>query len=247
MTDGPAPEHEWCRPPRHRHHGLGHRWRTRVVAGTIIAGGTVLGWAVPHWEPHLPRVGLDYQASTAQATLAAIAGAMITLSGFIVTAITVVAQTVQGMSPRLVGALRHVGRYTAAFALLVGTALYALTALSQINSERIPRTTVTLAVAFVLLDAVALPYLLGSLREAVTGGGPAPGRDRRAAPSRHRAGIRRAPHGTDGVPCGCAHRAPARDRGLRRLRYRGSRSGRSHPGSMIRPRPCRLSTRSRTA
>ncbi|MEX5635298.1 DUF2254 family protein [Parafrankia sp. FMc2] len=107
MTDSPAPEYEWCRPPRQRYRGLGHRWRTRVVAGAIIAGGTVLGWAVPHWEPRLPRIGLEYQASTAQATLAAIAGAMITLSGFIVTAITVVVQTVQGMSPRLVGALRQ--------------------------------------------------------------------------------------------------------------------------------------------
>src|ERR1700754_4703794 len=102
------------RPARHRHHGRGRYWRTRAVAVTIVAAGTVLGWAVPHWEPHLPRIGLDYRASTAQATLAAIAGAMITLSGFIVTAITVVVQTVQGTSPRLVGALRHMGRYTAA-------------------------------------------------------------------------------------------------------------------------------------
>jgi uncharacterized membrane protein len=177
----PAPER--CRPPRRRR-GPAGRWRARALASALIGGGTALGWAVPRWEPQLPWLALDYQAATAQATLAAIAGAMITLSGFVVTAIILVVQTAQGMSPRLVGALRHMGRYTAAFALLVGTALYALTALSGINSERVPRLTVTVAVGLVLINAIALPYLLGSLRDAVTGGGMA-----RAVGERLRAAI----------------------------------------------------------
>ncbi|MFD9129956.1 DUF2254 domain-containing protein [Kitasatospora sp. NPDC059571] len=129
------------------------------------------GWAVPHWESDLPSAGLDYAAGTAQAALGAIAGAMITLAGFVVTAITLVVQTVQAMSPRLVGALHQLGRYLFVFAALVGTAVYALVVLSGINDDRVPRTAVTLGVALVLVDSVAVLHLLVRLRQAVTGGG----------------------------------------------------------------------------
>ncbi|ALV31685.1 hypothetical protein [Streptomyces sp. CdTB01] len=59
------------------------------------AAGAPPGWALPRWEQHLPSTGLHFDASTAQATLAALAGSMITLAGFVVTAITITIQTVQ--------------------------------------------------------------------------------------------------------------------------------------------------------
>lgn len=79
------------------------RARSQVTALVLVAAGAVLGWGLPVWERHLPAQGLGFDASTAQATLAAIAGGMITLAGFVVTAITLVVQTVLNMSPRLVG------------------------------------------------------------------------------------------------------------------------------------------------
>ncbi|GAA2881416.1 DUF2254 domain-containing protein [Streptomyces mexicanus] len=97
---------------------------------------------------------------------------MITLAGFVVTAITLVVQTVQATSPpRLVSALGHFSRYLILFGLLIGTALYALVALSHVRGPSVPRLSVTLAVGLVLIDAVAVLYLLATLRHAVTGGG----------------------------------------------------------------------------
>ncbi|MFI9025377.1 DUF2254 domain-containing protein [Streptomyces sp. NPDC053560] len=147
------------------------RTRSHALALLLVVAGALLGWTLPLWERQLPAAGLTFDASTAQATLAAIAGGMITLAGFVVTAITLVVQTVQAMSPRLVAALGHFSRYLVLFGLLIGTALYALVALSQIRGENVPRLTVTLAVGLVLADAVTVLSLLASLRHAVTGGG----------------------------------------------------------------------------
>ncbi|MEV5488472.1 DUF2254 family protein [Streptomyces bobili] len=147
------------------------RNRSHAIAVILVAAGALLGWTLPRWERHLPEAGLTFDASTAQATLAAIAGGMITLAGFVVTAITLVVQTVQTMSPRLVAALGHFSRYLVLFGLLIGTALFALVALSQVRDDDVPRVTVTLAVGLVLVDAVTVLSLLASLRHAVTGGG----------------------------------------------------------------------------
>ncbi|MFK0168558.1 DUF2254 domain-containing protein [Streptomyces sp. NPDC090306] len=157
-------------------HGNGRSQRARRARGNgiallLVVAGALLGWALPAAERHLPAPALDFDAATAQATLAAIAGGMITLAGFVVTAITLVVQTVQTMSPRLVAALGHFSRHLVLFGLLIGTALYALVTLSQVRGEHVPRFTVTIAVGLVLVDAVTVLYLLASLRHAVTGGG----------------------------------------------------------------------------
>ncbi|MFF3956106.1 DUF2254 family protein [Streptomyces sp. NPDC001890] len=158
-------------PRRSRGSHRARNLRSRAAAVLLVVLGAVLGWAVPLWERHLPTAGLGFDASTAQATLAAIAGGMITLAGFIVTAITLVIQTVQSMSPRLVAALGHFSRYLVLFGLLIGTALYALVALSQVRESHVPRGGVTFAVGLVLVDSVVVLRLLASLRHAVTGGG----------------------------------------------------------------------------
>lgn len=158
-------------PRRSRGSHRARNARSRGAAVLLVVLGAFLGWAVPRWERHLPSAGLGFDASTAQATLAAIAGGMITLAGFIVTAITLVIQTVQSMSPRLVSALGHFSRYLVLFGLLIGTALYALVALSQVQNDLVPRGSVTLAVGLVLVDSVVVLRLLASLRHAVTGGG----------------------------------------------------------------------------
>ncbi|MFJ4849569.1 MULTISPECIES: DUF2254 family protein [unclassified Streptomyces] len=153
--------------------GIHHarRLHGRSIALILVVGGGLLGWFLPLWERHLPTPGLGFDTSTAQATLASVAGSMITLAGFIVTAITLIVQTVQAMSPRLVAALGHFSRYLVLFGLLIGTALYALVTLSHVRGDSVPRLSVTLAVVLVLLDAVIVLRLLASLRHAVTGGG----------------------------------------------------------------------------
>lgn len=167
MTSG-----AWARRPQHGR--FSHRVQGLHGPGAAVAlamGGVLLGWFLPRWEKRLPVRGLGFDASTPQATLAAVAGSMITLVGFVVTAITLVVQTVQSMSPRLVAALGHFRRYLALFGLLIGTDLYALVALSHVRGNSVPRLSVTLAIALVLIDAVIVLYLLASLRHAVTGGG----------------------------------------------------------------------------
>lgn len=163
---------ERLRPPRARSR-RSPRFEKGGRAGSlaIIVGGALLGWALPNLEAHLPSTGLGFDASTAQSALGAIAAAMITLAGFILTAVTLVIQTIQAMSPRLVGALHYFGRFLTVFALLVGTALYALVALSQVGSDEAPRLAVTFAVAAVLFDTIVVLGILASLRSVVTGGG----------------------------------------------------------------------------
>ncbi|WP_419993305.1 DUF2254 domain-containing protein [Streptomyces boninensis] len=163
---------ERVRTPQRSYRGRRARQtRNRGIALLVVATLTFLGWALPVLEEHLPHRGLGFDASTAQATLAAIAGSMITLGGFVITVITLVIQTVQSMSHRLVGALGHLDHYLAIFGLLIGTALYALVALSRISGHTVPRLTVTVALGLVLIATVSLMFLLSSLRHAVTGGG----------------------------------------------------------------------------
>lgn len=64
----------------------------------------------------------DDDVSAAQATLGAIAAGVITLTGFVLTAVTLVVQSVQSMSPRLAGVLGYFERSLVLFGALTGTA-----------------------------------------------------------------------------------------------------------------------------
>lgn len=142
-----------------------------VMAVAIMATAVGLGLGLPHWEDSLPDVSLGYDPTTAATTLAAIAGGMITLSGFVITSVTLVIQTVQNMSPRLIGVIAHFHRSLAVVGLVTGTAVYALVVLAQIRPDETPRMSVTLAVVLVVVDTVVLLQSLTGLRHLVTGGG----------------------------------------------------------------------------
>jgi len=146
-------------------------FRGPAMAVVTMAAAVGLGLGLPHWEDSLPRIGLTYDPGTASATLAAIAGGMITLSGFVITAVTLVIQTVQNMSPRLIGVIGHFRRSLAVVGLVTGTAVYALVVLAQIRPDETPRLSVTLAVALVVVDTAVLLQSLTGLRHLVTGGG----------------------------------------------------------------------------
>ncbi|ONI53167.1 MULTISPECIES: DUF2254 family protein [unclassified Streptomyces] len=57
------------------------------------------------------------------------------------------------------------------FGALTGTAVYALVVLAQVSDDHVPRLSVTLAIAFVVLSTGAILLSLAELREMVTGGG----------------------------------------------------------------------------
>lgn len=160
-----AVRHHRTRPTRRA------AWPNRGLSLALVGGGALLGWLLPHLEHSHRLGGLSYAPTAAQATLGAIASGIITLTGFVLTAVTLVVQSVQSMSPRLVGVLGYFERSLVLFGALTGTAVYALVVLAQVNDQHVPRLSVTLAILFVVLSTGAILRTLAELREVVTGGG----------------------------------------------------------------------------
>ena len=154
------------RPPRRR---PTTRWPVAVILVVVaIAAAVILprlereqGWAI----------GFTYDASTAQATLGAIAGGMITLTGFVLTAETLIVQTVQGQSPRLLRALDRGDSMPLLFGTFTATFTFALLVLSQVRDQAVPTVCVLLALALVLVSAGMFLRLLVTFRTALTTGG----------------------------------------------------------------------------
>ena len=151
-------------------------WRNRLritrywplaVAEVVIA--IVLGLALPDIEASLHLSdGLDYDASTAQTTLAAIAGGMITLTGFVLTAVTLMVQTVQGQSSRLLQALNRTDKTPLLFGTFAATFTYALLVLSVVHGDDVPTISVTLALVLVLVCTAMFLRLLVTFRTTLT-------------------------------------------------------------------------------
>jgi uncharacterized membrane protein len=137
----------------------------------LIAAAVLLGWWLPHVERHRTLGGLSYDPAAAEATLGAIASGIIALTGFVLTAVTLVIQSVQNASPRLAGLLGFFEHALVLFGALTGTAVYALVVLAQVHEDHVPRLSVTLAIAFVVVSTGFTLRTLAGLREVVTGGG----------------------------------------------------------------------------
>lgn len=146
-------------------------WPNRGLAVALIAAAVLLGYWLPHFERDHTIGGLSYDASAAQATLGAIASGIIALTGFVLTAVTLVIQSVQQASPRLAGLLGFFEHALILFGALTGTAVYALVVLAQVSERHVPRLAVTLAIVFVVLSTGATLRTLAALREVVTSGG----------------------------------------------------------------------------
>ncbi|MHB1519160.1 MAG: DUF2254 domain-containing protein [Acidimicrobiales bacterium] len=146
-----------------------HHW---VQAIGLVAVGVVGGWALPRLDAHANITFADtFDEATAQVTLAAIAGGMITLTGFVFTAVTLVIQTVQAQSPRLLRAIDGVDRTPIVFGLFAGTFTFALIVLSGIRPNKVPVISVYVALLLVLLCVGAFFRLLVTLRSRLTSGG----------------------------------------------------------------------------
>jgi uncharacterized membrane protein len=144
----------------------------RPIAAVLVALAVGLGLLLPWAEGHYGwQLGLSYDASTAQSTLAAIAGGMITLTGFILAALALVIQTVQSQSPRLLRALDRTERSPLLFGMLSATFTFALVVQSQVRSDAVPSTSVTLAIVLVLVSIALFLRMLVTVRAALTVGG----------------------------------------------------------------------------
>jgi uncharacterized membrane protein len=107
----------------------------------------------------------------AESTLGAIAGGMITLTGFVLTAVTLIVQTVQSQSPRLLRVLDRTDTTPLLFGTFTATFTFALVALSQVRQASVPDVSVTLALLLVLVCAGLFLRLLVTFRTTLTVGG----------------------------------------------------------------------------
>jgi uncharacterized membrane protein len=143
------------------------RYWPLAVAEVVFA--IVLGMTLPDIENNLHlRDGLDYDVSTAQTTLAAIAGGMITLTGFVLTAVTLMVQTVQSQSSRLLQALNRTDKTPLLFGTFAATFTYALLVLSSVHGDDVPGVSVTVALVLVLVCTAMFLRLLVTFRTTLT-------------------------------------------------------------------------------
>ena len=136
--------------------------------GLAIAAGLML----PRLERHFGwQDGISYDVGAAESTLGAIAGGMITLTGFVLTAVTLIVQTVQSQSPRLLRVLDRTDKTPLLFGTFTATFTFALVALSQVRPDSVPDVSVTLALLLVLVSAGLFLRLLVTFRTTLTVGG----------------------------------------------------------------------------
>jgi uncharacterized membrane protein len=159
------------RPAGRRLTGQLVRTRWSIVVVEVLAA-IAAGLILPRLERHYGwHDGISYDAGAAQATLGAIAGGMITLTGFVLTAVTLMVQTVQSQSPRLLRVLDRTDRTPLLFGTFTATFTFALVALSQVRQDYVPDVAVTVGLLLVLLSAGLFLRLLVTFRTTLTVGG----------------------------------------------------------------------------
>ena len=137
-----------------------------------VAVAIAAGLILPRLERHFGwSDGIAYDVGAAESTLGAIAGGMITLTGFVLTAVTLIVQTVQSQSPRLLRVLDRTDTTPLLFGTFTATFTFALVALSQVRPDSVPDVSVTLALLLVLVSAGLFLRLLVTFRTTLTVGG----------------------------------------------------------------------------
>jgi uncharacterized membrane protein len=157
-------------PHRFRRRRALRRKRTLwPMAAALVAAAILLALTLPGIEVSNGwHDGLDYDPSTAQATLAAIAGGMITLTGFVLTAVTLMVQTVQDQSSRLLQALNRMDRTPLLFGMFIATFMFALLVLGDVHGDDVPSVSVSFALFMVLVCVVQFLRMLVTFRGTLT-------------------------------------------------------------------------------
>jgi uncharacterized membrane protein len=159
------------RPVRRRKPGrlLRTRW---PVAVAEVAVAIAVGLILPRTEIHFRwSDGVSYDVGTAQATLGAIAAGMITLTGFVLTAVTLIVQTVQNQSPRLMRMVDRTDKTPILFGTFTATFTFALVVLSQVRENAVPDVSVLVSLLLLLVSVGLLLRLLATFRTTLTTGG----------------------------------------------------------------------------
>jgi len=142
------------------------------AAAAVVALAVAAGAILPRLEvDHRWSVGFSTDAATAQAMLAAIAGGMITLTGFVLAAVTLMVQTIQNQSPRLLRVFPHASSTPLLFGVFAGTFVYALVVLSDVHPGRVPTISATIAIVLLLVSTALFLRLLLVFRSTLTTGG----------------------------------------------------------------------------
>ena len=158
-------------PVRRRKPGRLRRTRWPVAAAEV-AVAIAVGLVLPRVETHYRwNDGVSYDVGTAQATLGAIAAGMITLTGFVLTAVTLIVQTVQNQSPRLMRMVDRTDRTPILFGTFTATFTFALVVLSQVKENAVPDVSVLVSLLLLLVSVALLLRLLATFRTTLTTGG----------------------------------------------------------------------------
>jgi uncharacterized membrane protein len=108
----------------------------------------------------------DFSPATATAVLAAIAGAMITFTGFVFSVLLLVVQFASGQFTPRVLRLAYRDRLTqTALGVFTGTFLFALYILGEVGSDRVPTFSLSLAVLFVLTSVIVFIALVNRVAQ----------------------------------------------------------------------------------
>jgi uncharacterized membrane protein len=103
----------------------------------------------------------DFSPATATAILAAIAGAMITFTGFVFSVLLLVVQFASGQFTPRVLRLAYRDRLTqVALGIFTGTFLFALYVLAEVGTDEVPTFSLGLAVLFVLASVIVFISLV---------------------------------------------------------------------------------------
>jgi uncharacterized membrane protein len=159
------------RPAWRRKSGRLKRTRWPIAAAEVIVAIAV-GLILPRLETHYRwSDGISYDVGTAQATLGAIAAGMITLTGFVLTAVTLIVQTVQSQSPRLMRMVDRTDKTPILFGTFTATFTFALVVLSQVRENAVPDVSVLVSLLLLLISVGLLLRLLATFRTTLTTGG----------------------------------------------------------------------------
>jgi uncharacterized membrane protein len=149
----------WATRFRRRQKLKGSLWM--VPLGCAVAGPLLAELAVA-LETHVQTPsGWTYSESTASAVLAAIVGAMVGLTGFVVAfGVLIVQMATQTLSPRFMRLWFRDGLQKAVLGTFVGTLTFALALLGRVGPDSVPDIGVTIAAVAVTVSVVLfLVYL----------------------------------------------------------------------------------------
>jgi uncharacterized membrane protein len=151
----------WARTFRIRKYVRGSLWVLPLLCAVLGAGLAAVDVVVDK-AIHLPAAW-TYSPSTASTVLTTIVGAMVGLTGFVVTVTVLIVQmATDSFSPRLISVWLRDGMLKALLALMVGTLAFSFSLLRRVETNFVPNLGVSIAGLLVLASLVLFMVFLSS-------------------------------------------------------------------------------------